>query len=92
MAQSVHKKVSLDADGRGRNGCCRKHKGSHQGKDSGEVTGSRAGVRPALAEERKQNPWGGMKSCDFPSSSTEGSIYLLGETMALEKMNQSPVT
>lgn len=65
---------------------------SYRGKVSGKGTGSRVEIGPALTEERKQNTWGGVKICDFLSSSTEGSTYVLGKAMALEKMNQSPVT
>lgn len=46
-------------------------KTSYRGKDYGEGTRSRAEVGPALTEERKQNTWGGVKICDFPSSNTE---------------------
>lgn len=65
---------------------------SYRGKVSGKGTGSRVEVGPALTEERKQNTWRGVKVCGFYSNSTEGSTHLLRKAMALEKMNQSPVT
>lgn len=65
---------------------------SYRGKVSGKGTGSRVEIGPALTEEKKQNTWGDVKICDFLSSSTEGRIRLLGKAMALEKMNQIPLT
>lgn len=46
----------------------------------------------SFGTRKERNRWGGVKICDFSSSGTEGSARLLGETTALEKMNQSPVT